>query len=790
MGVIFCEKCGAHLPDPNAGMTCANCGKVNRPEVRFCEFCGNELVVRTVQKPSKIKIGKKNHPKIRKFIMFGGISLEMLISILMILYFIGDATQPNSALPILLDEPGPIVVVQGLNVDAGTLPVQPGQFSIQANAKNGVRCIEVYSDGNLVAAKNIDPAQPNQQVVFAPAIEELPTGEHEVIVRVYDHQGQVSQSSVMPVIIDPSISGSSGSPEPLVIEDQAGVLPAPTAVSAQVKEGSGSVQVSWTPPPGLITGSHIYVRWPGTSAFILVGKLSGPANTWTLPVDKFGNWQVSVASLDANGKEGSLARIVVNVPDPATVKPGSNEVVTYAVLNLFPTDITIDRLYGYVRLGGAGNRYQRLPANNGDFLQATSAGKFSTTVQMYDWPVSQPLPVDLEIWGWSGSSLQPLSAVSQTINPLEYPKKQIEISGSKITASILFQTQFAGQGLSGQSPMFNNEPRNTKLPAPSNLHMAFYRSDCELVTTEMGELRNLLRDACRISVSLGVRNFMIWDWPPKSDGTFKRFGENDISGFEFKFVLTDSKGKTVGEKVTSIPFPQARGYMRDYSEVTQPVDCGIKKAWYVRTISRGGASDWVYAGSLEAKECVPEYPPYNGCGGQSDKIPDLVPDLIFESSCNDHDKCYESPWSGHNKVYCDNVFLKDMLLACVEKVVGLILPEECSTAAFTYYEAVNLVGRFFYVGDIDAIDCITEPAVDPTLCLAGTSPEIISGTIDIGATAYNAGKTIVKSGYSYTKDGAIYLGEKTMAGLEAIGEGISGASGWVYDKVCPWSWCR
>lgn len=788
--VIFCEKCGVHLPETVTGSFCASCGKAIRPGVRFCEFCGKDLVPTSVQKPGKRKTGEKPHPIIRKFIKVGGISLGMLILILIILYFIGNATQPKAALPIFLDEPGPIVVVQGLPVDAGELPFKPGEFSIQASDEAGVQRIEVYSDGNIVAAKNFDPDVTNKQVIFDPAIENLPGGQHEVQVRVYDKNGQVSQSSVLPVIIDPSISGSSVSSEPLVIEDQAGVLPAPTAVSAQVKEGSGSIQVSWTPPPGIITGSHIYVRWPGASSFILVGKLSGTANTWTLPVDKFGDWQVSVASLDSNGKEGSLARINVNVLDPATVKPGSNDVVTYAVLNLSPTDISIDRLYGYVRVGGASNRYQRLPAGIDEFLQATSAGKFSTTVPMDDWPVSQPLPVDLEIWGWSGPSLQPLSAVSRMINPLDYPKQQIDISGAKINASILFQTKPVGQTSGNGGEQFKDQVRTIKLPPPANVRMAFYRSECELVATELGSLRNLLRDACRISVSLGSRNFMLWDWPSKGDNSYTGFSEDDISGFEYKFVLTDSNGKTIGEKVTSLAFPQTRGYMRDYSEVTQPVECGVKKSWFIRTVGSGSASDWVYAGSMEAKECVPEYPPYNGCGGQSDKFPDKIPDGIFRSSCNKHDQCYVRSWSGNNKVHCDNVFLKDMLDACVDHPFEINDPVVCTTAAFTYYEAVNLVGRFFYEGKMSPVDCLTEPAVDQNLCLVGASPDLLLHPIDVAKSAGNAAKTIVTSGYSYTKDGAVYLGKKTMAGLEAIGDGISGASGWVYEKVCPWSWCR
>lgn len=793
-GVAFCEKCGSKLPTevarsspPVPTLFCGQCGKKNREGVQFCEFCGVSMVVSSPPAGGKKKKVRKNlPPALKKGFRIAGIVLGILIVILIGLSWVGKATQPQASLPILLDEPAPLVVVQGIPLDAGTAPLQPGQFSIQANDKNGVKRIEVYSDGQIVAAKNIDPSQPNQQVVYSPSIETLPAGEHEVLVRVYDQQGQVSQTSAMPVIIDPAVSAATGPTEPLVVEDPAGILPPPTALQASVSAGSKNIQISWGQSSPNTTGSRVYARWPGASAPVLVADLPGYTTSYILKIDRPGTWQVYVTSLDAVGREGSLADINVFVPDPEKTKPAPTDTLSYAVLDITTSDISVERLYAYIRLGGTGNRYQRLPANPGEFLNAASSGQFDATVPLYGWPTNQPLPVDVEVWGWSGATLQPISTLSKSILATDYPDRKILLSGSKINASILFQTQVSGQEQNGKPPTFDNAPRIKQLPPPANLRMAFFKSDCELVASTLGSLRNLLRDACRISISLGTRNFLVWDWPPKNNGSPQQVTEKDITGFEIKFSLTDADGKTIGEKITSLPFPQARGYMRDYSEVTQPVDCGIKKNWYIRTVGPGGASDWVYAGEIKAKECVKEYPPYNGCGGQSDKVPDLVPDLIFESSCNAHDQCYVQSWSGHNKVYCDNVFLKDMLVACVEKGVGLILPKTCSTAAFTYYEAVNLVGRFFYEGSIHSTDCLTEPAVDPNLCLLGTSPEILNGAIDIGKTAYNAGETIVKSGYSYTKDGAVYLGKKTMAGLEAIGNGISGASSWVYDKVCFW----
>jgi len=786
---------------------CLDCGTVVRPEVRFCENCGKPLLPSTEKTTINQKTRFKPNIRMRKILKTGAFCLGVLLVLLLSLFILGSLTEPKSPLPIFAEEGGPVLVVGGVSQDGSLQPVQPGQFSVHVSSETGVQRVEVYSDGQIVAADNIEDDQAGQPVELIPAIDTLPAGEHEVIVVVYDNQGRTSQSSVIPVVISPTTSAGSGSADVLVIEPPLSTLPAPTGFSGVVSTRSDQVDLSWGTGGGNESSFRVYARWPQTASFVLVAKPSSGATSVRLPLDSYGTWQFSIAAVDAGGREGSLASISLLASDPrnSSAPASSSEVISFTVLDIQTNDPAIKYMYAYVRLGGEGNRYQRVPKEQGTYLESTSAGHFSATVPGFDWPVDQPLPVEVEMLGWTGSELRSLGTVSRNIKASDYPNHTVVIEGSTINANLLFQTQLMGGEQTGSGSTMQNTTRSITLTPPANLHYVFYSSDCELVASRLGKLRDALRDVCRSSLLFGMRGFLIWEWPASGVAT-GGIGEDDLTGFEFKFVKTDANDKVIGEKITSLPFPELRGTLRNFSEVREEVACGVKKTWYLRAVGRGAASDWVYAGSVDARECpppqnssvqpLPDYPPYNGCGGQSDKVPDLVPDMIFESSCNAHDQCYNRDWSGHNKVFCDNVFLVDMSKACVTTGVGILLPEYCMSAAFTYYEAVNLVGRFFYEGNIDAMDCIKEPATDVSLCLVGSSPEVWNETVDITKTIYNASGTIMKSGYEVTKDGTIVLANATVNGLKTVGSGIAkggkwiwGEAGNVYHKVCSWSWC-
>jgi hypothetical protein len=220
--------------------------------------------------------------------------------------------------------------------------------------------------------------------------------------------------------------------------------------------------------------------------------------------------------------------------------------------------------------------------------------------------------------------------------------------------------------------------------------------------------------------------------------------------------------------------------------------CGVRKTWYIRAVGNNSASDWVYAGTIPPKECPPptttpepelSEPEANGCGGQSDTIPDLVPDLIFESACNKHDKCYVYEWSGKDKVTCDNNFYWDMHKSCLTNALGLVAGEKCFLAASTYYDAVNLLGRFFYVGDIDAKDCWK--ALDKPTCLLGTTPEILQASWDIAKGGAKVTTALAKTGYNKTKDGVVWVGNKTWDGTKWTASKVGKGTCSIWD-VFPW----
>ncbi len=156
------------------------------------------------------------------------------------------------------------------------------------------------------------------------------------------------------------------------------------------------------------------------------------------------------------------------------------------------------------------------------------------------------------------------------------------------------------------------------------------------------------------------------------------------------------------------------------------VDCGVKQTWYLRAVGQGTTSEWVYAGSEPAEVCDQPLTAVNGCSGQMDyqtflgPYDDFIPDQIFASACDTHDLCYIHSQSGKTKVTCDNEFLADLLEICAGNVES-IDPDVCSEVASSYYDSVNLYGRYTYEGSLDMMDCLN--AIKPGNCFTGSSPE-------------------------------------------------------------------
>jgi hypothetical protein len=98
-----------------------------------------------------------------------------------------------------------------------------------------------------------------------------------------------------------------------------------------------------------------------------------------------------------------------------------------------------------------------------------------------------------------------------------------------------------------------------------------------------------------------------------------------------------------------------------------------------------------------------------------------------------------------------------------------------------YYEAVNFPGHLFYVGSRNPFDCLSEPAYDVAVCLAGYT------SIGMGIELYDGGKAVAKAAYN----GVVWTGEKTWDGMKWTGgqavDGLNAAENLISD-LNPFDW--
>lgn len=304
------------------------------------------------------------------------------------------------------------------------------------------------------------------------------------------------------------------------------------------------------------------------------------------------------------------------------------------------------------------------------------------------------------------------------------------------------------------------------LPAPEQLHMAATTADCQLVASALGSVRDALYRSCQAMITRGDRQFLLWQWPPKLTGN-TRFTENDLTGFELKMELSDLSGQSLGESFTSLPFAEARGMVRS----SYAVDCGVKQTWYLRAVGSGNASAWVYAGTVPAEACDQPLDDSDGCSGQMDyqtawgPFGGFVPDIAFASACESHDRCYTHTVSGKTKVTCDNEFLADMLDVCADNAAQ-INPNKCAEIASSYYDSVNLYGRYTYEGSTDLMDCLN--AVEPGNCFTGSSPEFLTSIYNRMKTGVFWTKEAVETGAEKIWHGTVWLSSQVWRGIDGL----------------------
>ena len=84
----------------------------------------------------------------------------------------------------------------------------------------------------------------------------------------------------------------------------------------------------------------------------------------------------------------------------------------------------------------------------------------------------------------------------------------------------------------------------------------------------------------------------------------------------------------------------------------------------------------------------------NGCSNPTDTNGNW--NNFFESSCNNHDICYNYMYA--TQASCDNHFRTNMEIQCMEDPSGSPgkTLDDCTTKAAIYYTGVQLLGSYFY----------------------------------------------------------------------------------------------
>ncbi len=785
-GVKYCGNCGNSLLPKSSevkGILCSECGFTNRPGIQFCEQCGaviNKLQKASPQKEPAPTPAKKDHRSLKKW----GIGLAAIFLVLLIVGLLNNKKQP---IPLFDSDTGPLVMTSGYEDFSTSASYKPGDFSISTYDDAGIDRIEVYSDGILVAAENIEGTG-NTTVKYSPPLERLPIGEHEVIINTINSDGVSSQSQVIPIIITSESQEAIANSDPLKIDPSDGTLPAPASVSGSADSNNKNVDISWEPVENAVE-YEIHVKPPDSSDLIHIETVDGNVSSYRLPVNNPGNWQVIIIPVDQDGGSGGMGSTSIFIPDinnQGNLPKSADETISYALINFTPPSNGTNSVYAYVLLGGYDNRFQRVPEQPGTFLESKN-GSFSATVPGYDWPVNRQLQLNVFLWGWEGKNLRHFGSFEKMITPKELQSGSIKISNEVLTGSISLETHFVGGSQSSDS---NNSirmfDRPATLPPPYNLRSALYASDCAHTASQLGQLRDALSEACKISLMWNMRNFLMWEWPVKGD-SYKGYSEKDLTGFEIRYRIIAPSGNTASEKTSSLPYPEARSYFVNPDELKQVVPCGSVKKWEIRAVGKKEVSDWVYIGSTNAETCPPPTPPPppvidpnsppgllkgipepipNGCGG-SNWTGEAVYDGIFHSACDKHDICYVSDWSGKSKVTCDNEFYDDMVEICDREYSGGMYAA-CVSRAATYYEGVNIAGGFFYKGDIDFLDCWRDNANEPFVCSIGALPQGVAAVYDGIAYGINETGELIELGAIEIKDGVVWIGKGVGKGTCSI----------------------
>ncbi len=751
-------------------LVCVECGAENREGIRFCEQCGAEINPKS-RKKSRSKRKPLLPPRISRPLIKTGLSL---LGILGVLFVIGLLTNEKQPVPGFESESGPLVFASGYAEDSTSDTYSPGDFQVTVYDETGIDRVEIYADGYVVAAQNFDGTGQTNVEYTAP-LENLPIGEHEVIVNAINTDGQSNRSQAIPIVVTSESQEISASTVPLSVEPAANSLPPPTITSSVINGNNRSISIEWDPVQNA-GGYEIHVKSPNSPGLIFIETVDASVTTYRLPINDSGIWEIFIIPVDQNGRQGGMGSCSVFVPEYAgqEVEVSSvEETISYATLFFTTPDSEIDSVYAYVRLGGDQNLYERIPEDQNTFLEKKNGG-FSATVSGYEWSVSQDLKLEVFLYGWADQELIRIGYFERTLTAQELQSKTIQISNNQLSGVLSLTTHILGTPKVSSSGTLRGFTRPETLPPPYGLRLAISTQDCAHSANQLGDLRNVLTQLCQTSLMWNTRNFLMWKWPEEGEA-YQGISEQDITGFEIQYQVIGPNGTPTDEKTTSIPYPEARSYFISLTEIKQEIPCWHSKAWRMRAVGPYAVSPWVVIGSTSPVNCTPpaptppstpQEPIPNGCGGDN-WTGEAVYDGIFHEACNSHDKCYVSEWSGKSKVTCDNEFYDAMVETCDREYSGA-WNDACKTRAMAYYEAVNIAGGHFYNGDIAFLDCWRDNAYEPFVCSVAAIPGV--QTV-IDGIAYGISETgeLVKLGAIEVKDGIVHLGGMTWDGLKWTG---------------------
>jgi hypothetical protein len=442
----------------------------------------------------------------------------------------------------------------------------PATIQAVAAHPTAIKRVELYADGALVAAQDVNPAQ--NPMVFLQKWTPLTPGQHILIARAYPFEGGFITSPAISVTVR-SYSGASQSvvrvgedgpsvndiaestgasvedileanpdlppdPDAPIPPDTDVVVPLPDPAPPPVEEPPAPIPGAPAPPTGLTASADctptVTLNWTDAAdeteyviyrldAPLMTEVATLPANTtnYVGPLPALGSYQYQVASLK-DGYESLTPFVLVETP-PECIPPlppaVAVEDVLMSLIEMRTTD-TWDATYCYFDVNGTG--YQRVPAMDFAYMTPEFDGvTYDLPPQLPDGGVyhvsadtSAGLTLGGECWGKLGPEVSLLGTFSENYGQDTWDGSTRTIDAGSFAIDIIL----------GEPPIvgpFFPFPGwldlilgILELPAPTNLNIAQSLDGCaEYTGTDFA--------GCVIwGLFTGGYPTMTWDWTPNA----------------------------------------------------------------------------------------------------------------------------------------------------------------------------------------------------------------------------------------------------------------------------------